>query len=299
MGDKIDVFLCTDGNKNNSCADEMITNLNRFNRTMLHFMRRKRREMREQFCQEKFLDHRGEETLSSAGYLSSGVVIFHKQYGGEKKQSGVAHLIKGILRNLDEESVAFGRNPSQALKGPIVTLAEYKNRRVCEVDHGPGGGAGKRTNGCFVKGTQIAIGEGLSVPIEDLTVGKEVLLSNGKISKIKKIVAGLEKNPVVKIELVDKKIVSVTETHPMLTRRGVVKAAELRFDDEIKVYTGAWVKIHSLTAVKYSDKVINIKLDGEDEKDHLVIANGVVTGDLYLQQQLSNKFFLKPELAKK
>ena len=45
--------------------------------------------------------------------------------------------------------------------------------------------------------------------------------------------------------------------------------------------------ITSLRSVAYHGQVHNLALPGTGKRNHLIIADGLVTGDLYLQQKLS------------
>jgi hypothetical protein len=66
---------------------------------------------------------------------------------------------------------------------------------------------------------------------------------------------------------------------------------------------GAWQRIDSVSREKATLSVINVELDtsSSDPADHALLADGLITGDLYLQEQLSGgkmPYLLSPKLSK-
>jgi hypothetical protein len=93
----------------------------------------------------------------------------------------------------------------------------------------------------------------------------------------------------------------VTTQHPFETKRGLKAAAELTLDDEILVATGKYKKItiiRTLPLVK-NQKVINFVVASKSKKstDHMLLANGIITGDLHLQRQLSKISSIKKDIS--
>ena len=70
---------------------------------------------------------------------------------------------------------------------------------------------------------------------------------------------------------------------------GLKPASALKKGDRLPVAAGGFTEITKLTPQKYEGLVYNFALPGDATKDHLVVANGLVTGDLFLQEQLAKK----------
>ena len=148
-----------------------------------------------------------------------------------------------------------------------------------------------RTRGCFAPETTIELANGGVVAIEELYAGAEVVNpGTGGVARVHSIVESYEALGLIEIHYRGK-VLRVTETHPMVTRRGIVKAKELTDRDELVDKDGAPVVIESLSrsVPKSTQRVYNLILDaGEDYKDkeHLVVAEGVQTGDYLMQLNL-------------
>ncbi len=148
--------------------------------------------------------------------------------------------------------------------------------------------------GCFADDTQITLGDAVtqkaisSLTYED-TVWNPLLK---QAFGIRRITRGPEKVPMIKITA-DGKTVSVTGKHPFPTKEGNKTAFSLNVGDSIRSASGDWVEIEriDIEAKKNSAKdpvVWNIELDApnENEEAHHVLANGVVTGDYFIQVKL-------------
>jgi hypothetical protein len=146
-----------------------------------------------------------------------------------------------------------------------------------------------RTNGCFIEGTHIYIGHGRSVLVENIGIGFGVVNMANKHLTVKNAVVGPEKHPIIQISTQGGHKIGVTRTHPMWTPSGLKMAKDLNKGDLLMTAKGAPVAITSLRRVPYSGQVYNIALPGTGTRNHLIIADGLVTGDLYLQQKLSTK----------
>jgi len=151
-------------------------------------------------------------------------------------------------------------------------------------------GYGDRDGGCFAPETQITMADGSARRIDDIRTGDRVYnpLTGGS-AKVKGLIRGPEKEPMIEVGY-DGKVVRVTTKHPMLTRRGIKTATELRTDDYL---LGDDRKFHRLTELKRlpvdpGQQVYNFVMDGQDDSPvhHVVLADGIITGDLLVQQQL-------------
>ena len=105
-----------------------------------------------------------------------------------------------------------------------------------------------------------------------------------------KLTIGPELKPLVHIA-VNGKVVKVTDTHPFMTRRGWVQARALTTADEVRSGRNQYLKVTSVTLGAIGRTVANLALEGAaDQHDlHYVLADGVVTGDLVIQNMIDRK----------
>ncbi len=282
VGTALGLFVCIDHNANNSCEDEEITDLNEHNDDFLYAVKksddgaRARADAAEKLCAEDRL-----------GSLKNGLLVYHQEFvdttgdiksSGVKNREQVAEEVARHIKNIVEkkEAIDFEQGTQFSL-----TLVE-SDKETCEE-------VGARMHGCFIAGTEISLNADLEVSVEDLRAGDSVLLSSGKKSKIVKVISGPEKHPVVKLQLVSGESLTVTQTHPMLTEMGVVQAKDLSIGSRLLTAKGHWVTLSSIATETYKGQVYNFELAGSHETDHLIYGNGIVTGDLYLQQKLQDK----------
>ena len=147
-----------------------------------------------------------------------------------------------------------------------------------------------RGGGCFEEGTTITMADGSKRSIENIKKGDLVWNPLTKMpALVKKGVKGPEEFIMYSFK-VNGEEVKVTKTHPMLTDRGSLKAEDVKANDRMLWKSGE-LEIESITTYKTENDVYNLFLVSEDGKDieGAVIANGVITGDLDMQQQLQNK----------
>lgn len=150
----------------------------------------------------------------------------------------------------------------------------------------------RTSDGCFDENTFIRLADGSDRKIIDLTPQDLVLNpKTGLAMKIRNMSIGPEKNEMIEVETADGKLVKVTLTHPFKTQSGWKKAENLAVGDEIEGLNGSETqkikkaKRYMPTTVP---NVVNLFLDAPEGSldDHYVLANGVPTGDLHVQQLL-------------
>lgn len=153
----------------------------------------------------------------------------------------------------------------------------------------------KRTGsfGCFPPGTKISMADGSPKLIEKISTGDKVLNPvNKKAVRVGKIIQSAEANPLIEIGYEGVKV-RVTQTHPMMTNKGLRKAADLALGDELRGADGVFHKITVLKQlpVAAGQQVVNIELLPEEpgSDGHLIAADGLVTGDFVLQMELNKK----------
>ncbi len=150
-------------------------------------------------------------------------------------------------------------------------------------------------NGCFDPETRIRSIEGREVPIKLLNKGDKVFNPlNKKFMEIEKLVVGPEELPMVEVQVAGK-VVKVSSTHAFITKKGQKMAMDVNLNDEIALEDGKTMhpveRVSLVLPVDKKQQVYNIKLksNSKDPKEHAVLANGVVSGDLFLQSELEKK----------
>ena len=145
--------------------------------------------------------------------------------------------------------------------------------------------------GCFDPSTKILMSGGEYKEIKDIQLSESVLNPvTGNIMRIKHLIKGPERIPMYEFKVGDKSI-KVTETHPMYTHRGLLKAKDVTQDDLLilddqKSYP---ITLISLLPVKAGQEVYNIEIDTDslDASDRMLSADGIVTGDYAIQKNIS------------
>ncbi len=201
-------------------------------------------------------DRTGMAMFSNQGLLASGILVKDKNVFNAK----------------------FGEYAS--LYQSYIYIAPKCNRTVIN---------NRATCGCFAEDTLILMADGSEVKVRELRQGDWVLNPvSRRPMMIRKVVRGPEKIPMYRIKTHESTLL-VTEGHPFRTELGLAPAKLLQKGLKIATPEGS-TSIEDIVKVPVPDPapvVWNIELDGgDDEDDHFVFANGIITGDLYLQQKL-------------
>ena len=277
---KASLFLCVDADDDGSCADEAVSSLNDA------IKRANDLTTANQFRTLGFAPAINAELLRyQPGVLAYQPVSLSFQ-GGEI-QLGQAIQDKGAASPDEAALFASAKNVGTELESlssesaADIIVAEQTADGTCVPQ--------VRTNGCFARGTNIQMAGGKLLPVEQIRKGMEVLTAAGEPREVLRSVAGPEKKPVITIRTLDRKSVTVTQGHPVMTRRGLKPAAELVATDEIRTEPKGFVGLASLTFSACAGNVYNFELSGAEETDHLIAVEGLVLGELALQEKLSAK----------
>ena len=273
-GDEFDafLFLCVDLDSDGSCIDEGAAPMQGFDfkSDVVYFVPIKMRAN------------------------DQGEVEFRALKEGEQAVApgGAAKKMLDILKNLMLKNVGLPNdNP---LTGIITVRAAPA---TCYVPpppgagggggEGGGGGFGGRSNGCFVAGTRVSVGADATRPVERLPGGSMIVNAARLPVRLVRSVAGPERGKVIEIRSVAGHRLVVTKKHPMVTTEGLVLADRLTRRHRLLTAARQPVRIASLRRIPYDGLVYNFVLPGERQADHLLVAEGLLTGDLALQHQLS------------
>ncbi len=88
---------------------------------------------------------------------------------------------------------------------------------------------------CFKPGTLIRMADGSHKPIEQLRLFEQVLTAEGNIGHVSQLFGRHVDEPIYSIKLWGHRAVEMTEEHPLLTKRGYVKACDLTMEDMVAV----------------------------------------------------------------
>lgn len=141
--------------------------------------------------------------------------------------------------------------------------------------------------GCFSPETRLKMANGLWKRADEIRQGDALWNPVRKTaSKIKSRIVGPEDKGLIEIGFQGHRV-HVTTTHPMLTPKGIVQAQRLTTRDFV---FGEDLKFHPVSVVrrlppKAGQTVYNFEMDAisPDPADHLVLADGIITGDFFLQ----------------
>lgn len=106
---------------------------------------------------------------------------------------------------------------------PVVDL-----RPFC----GPVKNQGQRGS-CFPPDTLIRMADGSECPIESVPLGGFVVTAEGNLGRVRATFIRDEHEKLIRVGLVGHSGVSMTAEHPVLTKRGYVKAKDLKLDDRV------------------------------------------------------------------
>jgi len=183
----------------------------------------------------------------------------------------------------ENQVVRISKNPTGSGSGRnLEFLGLGKRDRECRVIN-----TKMRHGGCFAGSTRLQMADGTERPVS--TIGENDWLWNPHYKapvRVKKVVKGPEAKALFEVKYKNQRVV-VTEDHPFLTQSGWVQAQDLKVGVKI-IGAGHGLRIKSVRKLSYKkpEDVWNFELDTNDSMGHMVLANGIPTGDLVTQQLL-------------
>ncbi len=149
--------------------------------------------------------------------------------------------------------------------------------------------------GSFVADTRLRLAVGGEIEIKDLEPGPWCLRRpDGTVAEVVRAGIGQERSPLPRDRTAGGKELTVSKYHPMVARRHgfavLIPAIELAIGDELPVVDEdgqiTFDELVSFETLWHSGLVYNVALEGSDAPPtHLLVANDIVTGDLYLQEE--------------
>lgn len=149
----------------------------------------------------------------------------------------------------------------------------------------------RKAGGCFDLDTKIRMADGSDKKISHLLVGDKVYNPVTKKSAlVSRVIEGPESDKAMYTIVVGSKNVKVTQTHPFESKFGLVAAKDLSKGMLVIGSEGTFVPVTKVVKheINLHQKVRNLVINsGETSNEgHMVMADGVVTGDYFLQQKL-------------
>lgn|GEM_PF-3282454 len=142
-------------------------------------------------------------------------------------------------------------------------------------------------DGCFALSTSILMADGKQKPIYLIKTGEKVFTRKGPAT-VAKILEGPEgKTGMIRVTTTRSDLL-VTENHPFADPvEHVVRAKDLFPGMQVQSSDGEWTRIIKVERmpIDASQKVRNLVINPDSKQigDHMIVANGVVTGDFMMQ----------------
>jgi hypothetical protein len=158
--------------------------------------------------------------------------------------------------------------------------------------------------GCFASDTQLLTGitsenkasyaraASLKSPGTLMSLTEDATLDDVVLSpqSIKRMVHGPEEADLYVFQLANGATLRVTQHHPMVLDNGkIVEAAKVTTGVSFVGIDGASVAIQAITREKTPDEVFNFETASETPLGHVIVAEGVLVGDLKIQNEIGRE----------
>lgn len=150
-----------------------------------------------------------------------------------------------------------------------------------------------RGRGCFPYDAKITLADGREIDAGNVRVGDSLVNPvTGKLSEVIDLREGPEQLPLVEI-FFGQQSARLTTKHQVLTTAGLKRAINLEVGDRVVNQNYDLLSITEIRHVEVGDneRVVNFILNNyqaEDIHDHLLVSDGIITGDLILQNELKD-----------
>lgn len=196
-----------------------------------------------------------------------------------------------MIQVLDGVSVAEKHEAKSCAYFKYYAPTSAKTCSIAFVTKNDAGFVCRNNDGCFDEKTMIRMADGSDRLVTELRMGEYVYNPvTKKPAKITKLTIGPEFKPLLNITI-GTSTVRVTDSHPFMTERGWVAAKNLRKTDRVLAHGGKFVAVDKVEIGQSGRTVANLALEGpaHQEELHYVLADGIVTGDLIIQNMLESR----------
>jgi hypothetical protein len=148
--------------------------------------------------------------------------------------------------------------------------------------------------GCLPAATPVRMADGSLKPIEEVQVEEQVLAdASGRTLTVVDTIWGTEEEPLVVIEDDRGNRLKATNTHPIVTARGVMLAKQVAVGDVLTTENGP-SKVVAIGQETTDAKVWNLNLGGDGETvtndNTTLFANGILVGDNRMQGRYERRY---------
>jgi hypothetical protein len=148
--------------------------------------------------------------------------------------------------------------------------------------------------GCLPTGTPVRMADGSLKPIEEVQVEERVLAdAGGRTLTVVDTIWGTEEEPLVVIEDDRGNVLKATNTHPIVTARGVMLAKQVVVGDVLTTENGP-SKVVAIGQETTDAKIWNLNLGGDGETvtndNTTLFANGILVGDNQMQGTYERRY---------
>lgn len=148
--------------------------------------------------------------------------------------------------------------------------------------------------GCLAEGTQIMMADGNTQSIELIKWDSRLMChEETETPSVVDIMSGMETNTEMVHLYSELSDVMMTKDHPVLTTEGMVQAGSIKQGDLVETIQGP-MKITEVKLENYTGKVYNLLIRTKSEQP-VMIANGFMVGDFYMQNQVKVDIRNSPE----
>lgn len=141
--------------------------------------------------------------------------------------------------------------------------------------------------GCLAGHTKILMADGTRIPISEIIQGDRIRLADGHETSVTAVLSGREEK-VIHI-VTQKHELQASDMHPIMTKRGLIRAKDLNAADWIAVENG-YESLLGAYEETYQDLVYSLRTEDTGN----IIADGIITGD-FDAQQLELEYERQPE----
>ncbi|NBV51157.1 hypothetical protein EBR78_08075, partial [bacterium] len=227
------------------------------------------------------------KTMSHSGGVTTKAVPGKYEESVKELSTGRTFGVEKICKDnhlcVVERTPRASWNVSDTLLWVEVGPADDESCQVTMIDTA----VSVRDKGCFAPATKVQMANGSQKEVQHIRENDYVFNPHyGTGVRVRKVVKGPEKKPLYAVILGSKQI-EVTEDHPFFTQRGWVQTLDLKPGDQL-FGKGQGQAITKVTRLPYKQPVDvwNFELDTEDPLAHVVVANGIPTGDLVTQLEI-------------
>ena len=140
--------------------------------------------------------------------------------------------------------------------------------------------------GSISKNMQITMADKTKKLIQELHIGDKIMSENGMLLKVQDIFTSHDVT-IISINFGDGGYIAVSDSKPVATNQGVMRARDLHLGIKLQHESGAEVEILLINRTEYNDTSYELLLDARyDGSGYFYIANGAYVGDFNMERHM-------------